>query len=107
MRKERTKTLPLNSEIKEILTYEWNGDLKDTISKLKKITLLTTGLKWEFNPNNEISKENNRILNQCLQQYKNGYKHFMFLTQFKEIKNGKTKLIKRKIIGLYGYYIFW
>jgi hypothetical protein len=98
------KSIPFDESLKEIITYQWNGDLSDTINKLKNISLLTTGYEWEFNTD-EIGKENNRLLSQCLKQYNIGYKSYKKQIEFKEIKAGKTKLTLRKIKNLYGIFI--
>lgn len=95
------KTEPFNELLKEILNYHWNGDLEDTIKKLKNIGLLTTDYHWEINPD-DIGKENNRLLSQCLKQYNSGYKYYKKQIQFKEIKSNKVKLTLRKIKDLYG-----
>lgn len=97
-------TIPFDDSLKEILTYKWDGDLLDTINKLEKISLLTSGYKWEFNPD-EVGKENNRLLSQCLKQYNNGYKYYKKLIEFNKIKSGRNKLLFKKIVYLYGIYI--
>ncbi len=101
---DEDNTIPFDDSLKEILTYKWNGNLLDTINKLEKISLLTNGYKWEFNPD-EVGKENNRLLSQCLKQYNNGYKYYKKQIDFNKIKSGRNKLLLKKIVYLYGIYI--
>ena len=98
---KKDEAIPFGENLREIANYQWNGNLEETIEKLRNISLQTTGCKWEFNPNSEIEKENNRILSRCLKQYKTGYKYYKQQTDFKEMKRGLSKLKWRKIFNKY------
>src|SRR5690606_28077478 len=85
--KESTdNTQPFGAELIEIGYYTWDGDLDDTLYKLKNILNQTQGYKWDVNPNDGIPKENNRILTKCYKQYKRGFKYYKSQTDYKTVK---------------------
>jgi len=104
---KKDETIPFGENLREIANYRWNGSLEETKQQLRNISLQTTGCKWEFNPNSEIEKENNRILSQCLKQYNTGYKYYKKQTDFKEMKRGLVKLKWRKIFNKYWIVILF
>jgi len=104
---EIDETLPFGDNLKEITKYQWNGDLQDTINKLKNISIQTSGHNWVFNPSSNIQKENNRILSACLKQYKVGFKYYKKQVDFKEIRRGKTKLFMKNLFGKYWPFLIF
>jgi len=91
------KTQPFGPELIEIGNYTWDGDLNDTLFKLRNILRQTEGYKWDVNPNDGIPKENNRILTRCFKQYKKGFKYYKSQIDYKTIKRGMVKFRFKKI----------
>lgn len=93
------KTKPFGAELIEIGNYTWDGDLDDTLFKLRNILQQTQGYKWDVNPNEGVPKENNRILTRCYKQYKKGFKYYKSQTDYKTVKRGMVKFRFKKLFS--------
>jgi len=87
------KTEDFYPSIGHLTQISFHGDLTDTMEKLDAIAVQTTGFRWEFSPKSDTGKQNNRLLNACVKQFKYGVRRLKELTSDEQIlKRYKKKL---------------
>jgi hypothetical protein len=95
--------------LEPLIQLSFQGDVQDTIKKLDHISVQTTGFKWELSPDSGIGKQNNRMLNQCLELYKNGVKRLAELDADEILIQRYKKKLKwmqgKRMLNYIGLYL--
>ena len=100
--------LPIGDALNDVINLVYINDLEDTKQKLDYISLQLTGYKWDIKNSNTV-KANNRILDQCLTQFKHGIMRLKGLNPdietVKHYEKTYSSLLRRKYLTKYWLFI--